>query len=712
MKNCYEYMKNKRLLIFLGIAIVSITISIGLYSIKIDFFTAIDLKLKDTKFKIRENIKPDQRVAVVAIDTKSVNELGRWPWDRKLMARLIENLKVYGAKAICLDIVFSETSTPDSDKTLAESIKKAGNVVTGYFFRQEEETKSEESFMILKESRVKVIRIQENVTEIPVITFPSVETNIPMIARSSYSSGFFNVIHDRDGIIRTANLLILFDGDIYPSLPLTGLKKYLENEIILDVAVYGIGGLYIGEKRIPVDESGRLTLNYYGSQGSFKTIPAVDVIKNRLKPKSLKDMFILVGPTEIGIADIRATPLDPTLPGVEIHATMVSNTLQNNFLYRNAMVIGIEIIFICLFPLILAVAFTFIKRIITTLAFFLLIMGVYILVDFLLFKNMFLNTTIIYPIISISITYLGSEAYKNLVEERHSRFLKKAFSSYVSPALVGQIIKNPDLLKLGGEKRKISVLFSDIRSFTTISERLTPEELVLLLNKYMGPMTDILLSKKGTLDKYIGDAIMAIYNAPIHVENHSIMACETALEMLDKLKEINGEFKKRGLIEIDIGIGINTGDAIVGNMGSDVRFDYTAIGDTVNLASRLEGMNKVYKTHAIVSEFTVEHILELIGNENKRFYFRELDLIRVKGKEKPVKIYELLKEADQNFLEEFTNALQIYRRCEFKKARDMFISIHERYKDPTSTVFIERCHEFIESPLPGQWDGVYVAKSK
>ncbi|MCX7966709.1 MAG: adenylate/guanylate cyclase domain-containing protein, partial [Syntrophorhabdaceae bacterium] len=636
-------MKLRRFFIFLIIAISAIVISTLLYIIKIDFFTAIDLKLKDTKFRIRENIKPDDKVAIVAIDTKSVNELGRWPWDRKQMAKLIENLKSYGAKTVALDIVFSETSTPESDKILADTIKKAGNVITGYFFRHEEEKQSDESLKILKESRIKVLRIKDNVSEIPVITFPAVETNIPIIARSSFASGFFNVIHDRDGIIRMANLLVLYDGDIYPSLSLMGLKNYLEKEIILDVAVYGIGGLYIGEKKIPVDESGRLTLNYYGMQGAFKTIPAVDIIKNRLKPDSLKDMFVFVGPTEIGIADVRPTPVDPTLPGVEIHATLVSNILQNNFLYRNAFVIALEIFFICFFPFVLAVSFIFTKRIVSALVSFLAIVGSYIFIDYMLFKNLFLNTTLIYPILSLLMTYLGSEAYKNFIEERHSRFLKKAFSSYVSPALVGEIIKNPDLLKLGGEKRNITVLFSDIRSFTTISEKLTPEELVLLLNRYMGPMTDILLEKKGTLDKYIGDAIMAIYNAPINLKNHSIMACETALAMLDKLKEINEDFKKRGLIEIDIGIGINTGDAIVGNMGSDVRFDYTAIGDTVNLASRLEGMNKVYKTHAIVSEFTVEHVMELTGSNDPGFYFRELDLIRVKGKEKPVKIYELLK---------------------------------------------------------------------
>lgn len=705
-------MKFSRFLHFLVIAIIGIIITIILYGLKIEFITAIDLKLKDTKFKIREHIKPTDSIAIVAIDARSINELGRWPWDRKVMATLIENLKRYGAKTVALDIVFSEESSPDSDIALAKSIKNAGNVILGYFFRQEEEAKTNQSLEILKESRIKVIRVQENVTEIPVLTFPSVETNIPVIARSANASGFFNVTHDRDGIIRTANLIVLFDGDIYPSLPLAGLKHYMGQEIILDVAIYGIAGLYTGQKRIPVNESGRLTLNYYGGQGSFKTIPAVDVIKARLKPDALKDMFIFVGPTETGIADVRATPLDPTLPGVEIHATLLSNILQNNFLYRNAFVITLEIVFIALFPLLLAVSFTFTKRLITALAFFVVNMGAYFIIDYLFFKNLFLNTTIIYPILSLSITYLGSEAYKNLVEERHSRFLKKAFSSYVSPALVGQIIKNPDILKLGGEKRNITVLFSDIRSFTSISERLTPEELVLLLNRYMGPMTDILLQKKGTLDKYIGDAIMAIYNAPITVENHSIMACETALEMLDRLQEINDSFKKKGLIEIDIGIGINTGDAIVGNMGSDVRFDYTAIGDTVNLASRLEGMNKVYKTHALVSEFTVEHIRGLKNPKASGFYFRELDLIKVKGKDKPVKIYELIKQADSELIDMFSEGLRLYRECRFNEAKEVFKAIHERYNDPPSLVFMERCDEFIENPQPDNWDGVYVAKSK
>lgn len=704
--------KFKRFLTFFFIAVISIIITVTLYSIKIEFFTAIDLKLKDTKFKIREPITPDKRVAIIAIDTKSINELGRWPWDRKVMARLLENLKDYGVKTIALDIVFSETSYKESDKTLADAIKMAGNVITGYFFRQEEEKPSEESLNILRESRVKVARIEDNVSEVPVATFSNVETNIPIISSVSYGSGFFNIIHDKDGIIRSSNLLILFDGEVYPSLSLIALKHYLNGEIVLDLAVYGVAGLYLKEKRIPVDESGRLTLNYYGKQGAFITISAVDVFKKRLKPKALNDMIVFVGPTEIGIADVRPTPLDPTLPGVEIHATLVSNILQNNFLYRNAMVIALELLFICLFPLVLAISFSFIKRLVISLFCFIITLAVYISLDFILFKFMFLNTSVIYPIISISITYLCSEAYKNLIEERQSRFLKKAFSSYVSPALVGEIIKNPDKLKLGGEKRKITVLFSDIRSFTNISEKLAPEELVLLLNRYMGPMTDILLSKKGTLDKYIGDAIMAIYNAPISVENHSVLACETALEMLDKLKEINEEFRQKGLIEIDIGIGINTGDAIVGNMGSNLRFDYTAIGDTVNLASRLEGMNKVYKTHILVSEFTMEHVFELIGKENKKFYFRELDLIRVKGKEKPVKIYELLKEAEQKMLDEFNKALNLYRQGRFQEAKEVFKSIYEMYNDQTSTVFIERCDEFIENPCPDKWDGVYVAKVK
>ncbi|MBM4136038.1 MAG: adenylate/guanylate cyclase domain-containing protein [Nitrospira sp.] len=707
-------MKFHRLTIFLIIAIAASVLTILFYLQKIDFFTSLDLKLKDAGFRTRGEVKPDSRIVIVAIDAKSINELGRWPWDRKVIARLIENLKSYGAKTVALDIVFSEPSNPDSDTALSDAIQKSGNVIAGYFFRSEEESQQSASLELLEPSRIKIIRMRGNVTQVPVVTYPYVETNIPPISKASINSGFFNIIPDKDGIMRTSNLAMLYGGEMYPSLPLSALRHYLGNEIILDVASYGVDGLLLRDRRIPVDESGRLTLNYYGKQGTFQTISATDVINNRLHHDALKDTLAFIGATEIGISDVRATPVDPVLPGVEIHATVASNVLQNRFIIRNGWVISLEIAFVILFPILLSIILSLIHRTFVALISYVGVLVIYFSINYFQFAHYFLNTGIIFPVISIGMTYLVSEAYRNLIEEKQSRFLKKAFTSYVSHDLVSEIMKNPDALKLGGERREITILFSDVRDFTSISERLSPENLVLLLNQYLSPMTQIVLKHRGTLDKYIGDAIMALYNAPLKIANHSVLACKTALEMVEKLKELNTNFKQKGLIEIDIGIGINTGDVIVGNMGTDVRFDYTAIGDTVNLASRIEGLNKIYKTNIIISEFTVKHLnaFSVQHSAPGLLQFRKLDLIKVKGKDKPLIIYELSQGIDVEIIKKFEEALSLYRKQQFKDAKEIFQSLIKDYSDEPSSVFADRCTEYIDNPPDPQWDGVYIAKTK
>jgi adenylate cyclase len=266
-------------------------------------------------------------------------------------------------------------------------------------------------------------------------------------------------------------------------------------------------------------------------------------------------------------------------------------------------------------------------------------------------------------------------------------------------------MKNPDSLKLGGEKREISILFSDIRGFTSLSEKLSPEDLVHLLNEYLNPMTMIVLEEKGTLDKYIGDAVMAIYNAPLDVAEHSDHACRSALKMIVKLAELNRSFIERGMQFIDIGIGVNTGEAVVGNMGAAMRFDYTAIGDNVNLASRLEGLNKMYGTHIIVSESTRRQVVSDLP-------FREIDLVAVKGKRQPVPIFELMVVDDNDLRSRFSEALGLYRNRNFFEAQTQFESLRTQKQDKVSALYAERCQEFIAVPPPENWDGVFVAKSK
>jgi adenylate cyclase len=364
-----------------------------------------------------------------------------------------------------------------------------------------------------------------------------------------------------------------------------------------------------------------------------------------------------------------------------------------------------ERVAIFLLPLLLSVALSLAPSATVGLATGIGFSALFLIGNYLLLSRYSLDLSLLTPLLALGLTSTASEIYRSLVVDQKGRYMKKAFSNYVSADLVAQIMKNPDILKLGGEKREISILFSDIRGFTSLSEKLSPEDLVQVLNEYLNPMTRIVLEEKGTLDKYIGDAVMALYNAPLDVDGHAAHACRTALKMILALNELNQSFVSRGIGTIDIGIGINTGDAVVGNMGSAVRFDYTAIGDNVNLASRLEGLNKTYGTHIIVSEFTKQ----LAGSD---FQFRELDLVAVKGKHQPVPVYELMVVGDSELTDSFADALRMYREREFSQAIQIFERVAAQKQDKVSQLYAERCREFIASPPAAEWDGVFVAKAK
>jgi len=698
-------MKYSRLLTFIVIGLLASVVTFFTYRQNFHFLDAVDLKLKDARFKIRKNVQPDNRVVIVAIDSKSVNEIGRWPWKRSVFAGLLNSLKEYEVKVTALDIVFSEPSDSKEDAALSRAITKNGSVILGYFFRDEKEDTNPKAISQIELSKIKLLKIAEGVASVPVYQRPFVETNIPLLGRGALDFGFFNTDPDTDGPVRKSTLLMLYNGEIYPSLALKALRHYTGKEVMLEVEPFGVSSLRLGDMSIPSDESGRLTVNYYGKGGTIATLSAVDVIKKRIKKDELRDRIVFVGATEVGIYDMRATPVESAFPGVEIHATVASNALQGRFILRDGRIIAIEILCLALFPVILTLLLGVLRNSFLGLVAFMFMSSIYAVFNYLLFRNYSIDISLLYPLSSTAIAFVSSEAYRNLVVERKNRYLKKAFSSYVSPELVAEIIKNPDRLALGGEKKEITVLFSDIRGFTGISEKLAPDVLVSLLNEYLGPMTEVVLKNKGTLDKYIGDAVMAIYNAPLDVMDHPEKACRTAKEMIDKLKEINGSFKQKGLPPIDIGIGINTGYAVVGNMGADMRFDYTAIGDTVNLASRLEGQNKYYGTHIILSEFTA-------GKVKDKFMLREIDLMRVVGKEKPVAIFELMADGNNELAEGFSEALKVYRAKGFQNALDIFTGLSGEHNDPVAKLYAERCREYIHTPPPLDWDGVFISGKK
>lgn len=702
-------------MVFILLGLASSLVIIFSYWYKPRFLVGIDMKALDAMFSLRAPAVPPKDVVIVAVDEKSVNELGRWPWTRVKTAGIFKNLK--SAKAVAVDIVYSEAENKEADEALAKAVKDAGNVVLGFFFR-DDSTKAhgEAELGQIRRSKIGLIRTvgaddgQAGSQTLPVVEFGGVETNIPRIGAAAAGLGVFNIIPQEDGTYRVSNLVYLYEGDLYPTLPVSALKKFYDGDIILYTAPYGIDSLEINDKTIPLDEEGAFQLNFYGPGGSFKTYSAVDVINGKVSPDTFKDKLVFVGVTEKGIYDIRPTPVDALFPGVEILATVAGNVIDNRFLIHDTRVVIFDFAMIVIMAVVLSVIIAFVSSTFLSLLIFGgLIVGL-VFLDFHLFASYNIRPGVVYPILSLCLTYISTEAFRTIVVEKKSRFLKKAFSTYVSPQLVAEISKNPDSLKLGGEKREISVLFSDIRGFTTLSERLTPVELVALLNEYLNPMTGIVLDEEGTLDKYIGDAIMAVFNAPVAIANHPRKACSTAVRMIDGLNKLNEGWRAKGIPSLDIGVGINTGEAVVGNMGAELRFDYTAIGDTVNLASRLESLNKFYGTHIIVSEFTYNYVKD-------DFLFREIDFVRVKGKLKPIVIYELAgKKDDQSavaFVSDFSAALGVYKARRFEDARKALEAILQGHpNDGPSKLYIQRCSDYMASAPPQDWDGVYVAKTK
>lgn len=695
----------RKYLVFFLLALVSFLVIVAIDLVNVPFVHNIDLKMKDLRLLLRGPIPPPSPVVIVAIDNKSIKEIGRWPWSREIIGDLIKGMAEYGVKVAALDVVFSETQNHTSDASLAESIALSGNVIAGHFFRNEMHPIDPEVLAQIQSSKIRQLQIDPGVTSVPLIEYANMDANIAIIGQGALSYGFFNVISDTDGLFRQLPLLMLYKGEIYPSMVLQALQQYVHETASVSIGSSGVRVIRLGKFTIPSNSEGELSVNYYGPGGSIKTFSAVDVIKKRLPPDELQGKLAFAGFTEIGIYDVRPTPFDSILPGVEIHATAAANALEQRFVIHNGSTILMDRALLFLLPLILAFLLGLAPS--ATVGFLAGtgLSSLYLAANYLLFRRYLFDLSLLSPLMALGLTTVGSEIYRSLIVDRKGRYMKKAFSNYVSADLVAQIMKNPDSLKLGGEKREISILFSDIRGFTSLSEKLPPEALVQVLNEYLNPMTQIVLEERGTLDKYIGDAVMAIYNAPLDVADHADHACRSALKMMIKLDELNRSFVERDIQTIDIGIGINTGDAVVGNMGAAMRFDYTAIGDNVNLASRLEGLNKMYGTHILVSQTT-----KLLAGSD--LSFREIDLVAVKGKQQPVPIYELMIVDDSEMRGIFGDALRLYRNRDFTAAFKMFNDIYSGKKDHVSNLYAGRCLDFIDSPPPKEWDGVFVAKTK
>jgi len=575
--------------------------------------------------------------------------------------------------------------------------------------------------------------------------------NIPIFQEpASYTASFIAEL-DEDGYVRRYPLFFRTGNRVGLSfVPSMALQSYLiaknyraqvlveqkkDELFVKKVSIYDMESDQL-IMNIPVDPQGQMIIKYYGPRFSIPYIPAKEFFYKNEKIKiqeaaidpatgksgiketyvnrmgALKDKSLIVGATAVGLYDLRNTPVEPNYPGPEIHMTALNNLLRKDFL-RIWEQESSKLPWIILAIGILAtLAWSFSGFFVSFFLFFGFLFLI-ITVDLILFTKFGLLWHSIFIYLQILSLFFILQLYKYFAEERTKKEIRRTFAKYVAPALVDSLLKDSDNLKLGGRREHMSVFFSDVRGFTTISEKLAPEELSKILNLYLTPMTQLVFKNQGTLDKYMGDAIMAFFGAPVKTPNHAADACRCALESQQKLLEIQKDFLSKGLPNIEIGIGINTGDMSVGNMGSDIVQSYTVMGDSVNLASRLEGITKEYGVRIVISEFTYQEVKD-------QFVARELDLVKVKGKLKPVRIFELLSEklnetaakADEK-LTLYQSAYETYAAKDFKQAKSQFeklLTIWEN--DSVSKLYIKRCDDFIEEPPPPDWDGVFVMKTK
>jgi adenylate cyclase len=716
--------------------------------------------------------KPSGRVVIVAIDERSVEAEGRWPWSRAKMGRLVDQLAAGGVAATGFDVVFAEEDevgqrlarmaalvasaregspapevarhlealwaaarggddpSPEVDPTerLADAVERAHNVTLGFMLLAGRDAAggkagAVERLRFFRAEPVQVLRggkltpAGEGI--LPLSRYAGVVGPVPALLSVADSGGFLTVNPDGDGVIRHYPAVAAAGGSVFPSLGLA-LVARVEGRGGSAAPVVPVGAagapeslleVRVGSKVIPTDDAGRVGLDYAGAIRDFPSWSATDVLHGRIPPGEMQGRIAIVGATAPGTWDQRVTPFDETAPGVITHATFVENVLQGQPLQRNSAVLAAELALLLLLAVGLARAFARGSSLVSVGGLILGIAGWTALAAYGLEHHVLVALGL--PVAQMLGMFGVATTWRFVHEEHEKRRARETFGRFLAPSVVEEVLAQKGTLRLGGEKRELTVLFSDIRGFTSISERLDPHVLLELLNEYLTPMTDIIVSgHEGTLDKYIGDAIMAFWGAPQPQPDHALRACRAALSMGQRLAELRPRWRERGLPDIDVGMGINTGSISVGFVGSEDRFyNYTVLGDAVNLASRLEGANREYGTHILLGQETRAQAGESIVT-------RPLDRVRVKGKRETVMIHELLCMAPAPpelapFLEQFEWGLSAYQAQRWEEAVARFREADRlRGGDPPSQVYLARCEAMRRAPPGPEWDGVFEMKTK
>ncbi|MFH2006270.1 MAG: adenylate/guanylate cyclase domain-containing protein [bacterium] len=710
----------------------------------------------DARFKVRGPRKPrDDRIVIIGVDDKVRAEFPKLNQERRVWARFLDRVAAARPRAVGVDYIFD---TPEQrlprrleerlrteqralaalgggkldpaarrvvqstaalldallelnrgDERLSAALRRAGNVAPGVLFHF-----SGTGYDGALTGRLQRAAYAEAVVPrgLPARRLPPQAVGAsgvtPTLERSIAAAGFVNNIVEDDGATRRYYTAIRFRGQVYVPLSVQLLRMSLGISRADLGYVGGARELKLGPHRVPLDSRGRLLIDFLGPKGTFRTISAADVLAGRVDPSVLRDKIVLIGPNDSANIDKAITPFDPLLPGVELHATVIHNLAHGEALRQVSWLWTLLSVLLLGLLATLLHALPFHRRWLWIGVGTVLVVAAYLALAQWLFTRSGLWLAVVYPVGSLLLVTGVALVLGFLTEGLEKRRIRSLFQHYLHADVIRELTLDPEKLKLGGERREVTVLFSDIRGFSSLSEQLDPQALALLVNQYLTPMTDAVLDEKGYLDKYIGDAIMALFGAPRPRDDHAELAARTALTMLARLERLNRKWKGEPWAPVQIGIGMNSGEVSLGNFGSERRIEYTAIGDTVNLASRLEGLNKAYGTTILVGETVAEGLHE-------KFWLREVDLVRVMGKEHATRIFELLGPRDQKCpvpVERFAQGLAAYREADWSAARDHFQAVLDAHPaDGPAQVFLDRLSK-LERDAPKQWDGVFVMDSK
>jgi adenylate cyclase len=643
---------------------------------------------------------------------KEVNAL-TWPWPREVYGAIVNFCKRRGAKAIAFDVLFTDPSKygVGDDSAFAKAISDFGPVALATFLSNKSGNNPHwPSAVPLPDFQVIGLDEWQKNTAEKVRAFSKASIPVEELARQAAVIGNVSLSPDPDGIFRKVDLLSIFDGQALPSL---GLGVFLAANPKTTLA-FSRGNLKVGERKIPIDENGYAILRYRGPSGSHRIYSAAAVLQSEIQilngeqpnirdPNAFKDKYVLFGFSAPGLYDLRPSPISGVYPGVEIYATLLDNFLSGDFMQKLPSFLTIT--FMLGLSLICSVTVTYLKRPTISLSAIAAFLSLPVLLSFGAYHKGFWLQLVVQET-SIALT-IGLVLVGNFTTEgRQKRFIKKAFKHFLSPEVIEQLIVHPELLKLGGERRILTIFFSDLQGFTSISENLDPEALIELLNDYLTAMTDIIHEEGGTIDKFEGDAIIAFWNAPLEVKDHAVKAVQAALRCQARLAEMRPAFRSRIGADMHMRIGINTGSAVVGNLGSHTRFDYTVIGDSVNLAARLEGANKQFGTYTMISQSTCDLV-------KKQVVLRELARLTVVGRHEPVAVYEPMfseeYEVRKDIINRFNEGLALFYKGDIEHGEKIFAEIQEH--DTAAAAYTQKCQKLLNTEL-SDWHGVWVMKTK